>query len=146
VLGEAGARLLAYVMVKPMGLTEREAIEDAVATARYVFDVAAEHGVAARAALEPSFVPPGTSLERALLAGRYQPPSLWSVVEIVRRVHAAGELLVGLGDEGLSPTCAPSGCERCTPALRAALAEYNHTRDLRALQALDFGCCHVEYR
>ncbi|MGC4116237.1 MAG: hypothetical protein QM765_16995 [Myxococcales bacterium] len=90
-LAEHGARLLVYVLVKPLGLSEREAIEDVINTARYVFGLCKKLGVAARIALEPVFVAPGTKLEREFLAGRYQPPSLWSVVEILRRAHPLGE-------------------------------------------------------
>lgn len=140
-LGPHGARLLVYILVKPLGLSEREAIEDSVATARYVFEVARRHGVAARAAFQPVFVAPDTALERAYLEGRYQPPSLWSVVEIVRRVHPLGELLVGLSDEGLEPRRLPAGCERCSADLRRALAEYNRSRDLAALDAVRCDAC-----
>ena len=139
-LAGAKARLLVYLIVKPQGLSEAEAVEDAVASARYVFGVAARHGVPARAALQPVFVAPGTALEQEFLAGRYRPPSLWSVVEVVRRAHPFGELLVGLSDEGLEPHMVPSGCEKCTGALRAALAAYNRSRDLAVFAGLDCAC------
>lgn len=140
VLGQTGVRLLAYLSIKPGGLSEAEAIEDTVASARYVFEVAGRFGVQARAALQPIFVAPGTALEQEFQAGRYQPPSLWSVIEVVRRAHAGGELLVGLSDEGLAPARMPSGCERCTPTLRAALAQYNRSRDLRSFAGLECTC------
>ncbi|HEY3450441.1 MAG TPA: hypothetical protein VGK67_29065 [Myxococcales bacterium] len=142
-LGAHGVRLLVYVLVKPLGLSEREAIEDVIATARYVFSLAHRLGVAARIALEPVFVAPGTKLEKEFLEGRYQPPSLWSVVEIVRRVHPLGELLVGLSDEGLEPRRLPSGCEACSADLRASLAEYNRTRDPKALDAAHCAACEA---
>lgn len=138
VLAKPQARLLVYVLVKPLGLTEREAIEDVVNTARYVFSLAKKLGVASRIALEPVFVAPGTKLEQEFLAGRYQPPSLWSVVEILRRAHPLGEFLVGLSDEGLEPHRLPNGCEKCSADLRKAIAEYNRTRELKVLDAV---CC-----
>ena len=141
ILGEHGARLLVYVLVKPLGLSEREAIEDCVATARYVFEVAGRSHVQARIALEPVFVAPQTALEKEFVAGRYQPPSLWSVVEIVRRIHSLGELLVGQSDEGLSPQRIASGCARCDGELRRAFAAYNRTRDLSALSAVSCPDC-----
>jgi archaeosine synthase beta-subunit len=133
-------RLLVYLLVKPLGLTEAAAIEDAVASARYVFDVGREAGVAARVALQPVFVAQGTALETDFLAGRYHPPSLWSVVEVVRRVHGQGEVLVGMSDEGLRPHLVPRGCDRCTASLRAALIAYNQTAELAAFDGLDCEC------
>ena len=60
-------------------------------------------GVATRVALEPCFVAPGTPLDEAFRAGRYRPPWLWSVVEVVTRVAPLGRVLVGLSEEGLEP-------------------------------------------
>lgn len=136
VLSGAQARLLAYLLVKPAGLSEAEAIEDAVRSARYVFEVAGRLKVAARAALQPVFVAPGTQLERDFLAGDHRPVSLWSVVEVVKRAHALGELTVGLSDEGLGSQSRPQGCDRCTDALRGALGEYNRSRDLAVFSGL----------
>jgi radical SAM enzyme (TIGR01210 family) len=53
---EAGANLLTYLLVKPPHVSEREAINDAVQSAAYVFQVAQKYGVSARAAFEPVFV------------------------------------------------------------------------------------------
>jgi radical SAM enzyme (TIGR01210 family) len=140
VLSTSGARLLAYVLLKPMGLDEQAAIVDTMDTARYVFEVARECGVRARVALQPTFVAPKTPLEAEFLAGRYEPPSLWSVVDVVRQVHPLGEILIGLSDEGLEPQRAPAGCWRCTQALRAALVEYNRTHELGVFDTVNCNC------
>jgi hypothetical protein len=132
--------LLVYLLIKPMGLTEAAAIEDAVASARYVFDAAAAQRVRARVAFQPTFVAPGTPLELDFLAGRYLPPRLWSVLEVVRRTHALGEVTVGQSDEGLDPRMVPAGCARCTPALRRALTEFNRTQDPAVLDLAPCDC------
>ena len=139
-MGQTGCRLLSYVLLKPMGVEERAAIEDAVASAAWVHEVARRHGVQARVALQPTFVAPGTVLEKAFEEGRYLPPSLWSVVEVVRRAHPHGELHVGLSDEGLEPRRVPAGCPRCTEPLREALREYNRTRRVDVLDAVTCSC------
>lgn len=140
IIGQSGACLLAYVLIKPPGLSEAESIADAVESARYVFETAKKHRVNARVALQPSFVAPGTKVERDFLAGHYAPPNLWSVVSVVRQAHPFGELLVGLSDEGLEPRRMPSGCDSCTNELRAALTEYNRTRNLDALNKVQCNC------
>jgi len=134
------ARLLVYLLIKPMGLDESAAIEDAVTSAKYVFAVAAARGVRARVAFQPTFVAPGTALEQDFLAGRYAPPRLRSVVEVVRRTHALGEITVGTSDEGLDPRMVPSGCERCTPLIRRAIAEFNRTQDAHVLEGPSCDC------
>lgn len=140
VLAQAGARLLVYLLLKPLGLGEREAVEDAVSSARYVFDTAQRIGLPARVALQPVFVAPGTALEKAFLAGQYQPPSLWSAIETVQHIAPQGELLVGTSDEGLQPHRSPAGCPKCTPSLRAALVEFNRNHDVAQLSKLDCVC------
>jgi len=134
----APLRLLVYLLIKPPGLSERDAVKDAIASARYVAVVARREGVPARVAFQPVFVPPGTALEQEFLASRFKPPSLWSVLEVVRAVHGAIELSVGMSDEGLDPHLGPMGCTRCTASLKAALVDYNRTHELAALEGL---CC-----
>jgi hypothetical protein len=139
-LAEAGARLLAYVLLKPINTGEREAIEDSVETARKVFALGRDLKVPTRVALEPCFVAPQTPLYQAFEQGRYRPPWLWSVAEAVSRVAPLGPVQVGLSDEGMNPRQVPHNCERCTNRFRDALAAFNRTQDPAGLRALSCDC------
>lgn len=132
-LGEAGAGLLTYVMLKAMPMTEKDALQDVVATAEYVHEVASGYGVRARIALQPTFVVPGTRLAAEFLAGRYAPPSLRLVVEAVRRLAGFGDLLVGLWDEGLQPLAVPGVGSGCRDCLLRSLQDFNRTQDVGGL-------------
>jgi radical SAM enzyme (TIGR01210 family) len=136
----AGARLLVYVLLKPIDTGEREAIEDSVNTASTVFALGRELNVPVRVALEPCFVAPQTLLYRAFAEGRYRPPWLWSVAEVVTRVSPLGPVLVGLSDEGMNPRQAAHNCEKCTSRVRQALAAFNLTQDCLPLKALTCPC------
>jgi radical SAM enzyme (TIGR01210 family) len=141
VLAETGLGLLVNILLKPPGvLDDRAALADALATGQYVAALARRLRLRARLALQPVFVAPGTALEADFLAGRYQPPSLWTVVEAVRGLHGILETTVGLSDEGLEPHRSPAGCGRCDDALRAALRDYNRTRCLAAFADLACSC------
>jgi len=133
-----GVRLLVYALVKPPGLTEEEAREDTLATARYLARLSAD--VPLTMALQPAFVARGTGIEREYLAGRYQILSLWTVVEIVRAAAPLLPLHVALWDEGLSAGRLPAGCPACTDRLRAALRDFNATGDPAPLALLDCPC------
>ncbi|MFH1808438.1 MAG: hypothetical protein ABIJ09_06830 [Pseudomonadota bacterium] len=146
VLAQHGARLLVYLLIKPLGLDEDQAIADAVASSRYVFELATRLRVPAHVALQPVFVAPGTAIEKAWRAGHYQPPSLWSVIEVLRQVHPLGEVTVGTSDEGLDPRMAPRGCEGCTPSLQQALQAYNSTRNPESLRVVDCPECQMRGR
>jgi radical SAM enzyme (TIGR01210 family) len=132
-LGEAGADLLTYVMLKAMPMTENDALQDVVATAEYVQEVASSYGVRARIALQPTFVVPGTRLAAEFLAGRYAPPSLRLVLEAVRRLASFGDLLVGLWDEGLQPLAVPDAESGCRECLLRSFEDFNRTQDIECL-------------
>ena len=136
----AGAGLVAYVLLKPINTSERKAIEDSVATARKVLALGHELKCPTRVALEPCFVAPQTPLYHAFEQGRYRPPWLWSVAEVVSRIAPLGRVLVGLSDEGMNPLQAPHNCEHCTGRFRHALAAFNQTQDATGLSAVSCEC------
>lgn len=137
---DSGVDFLAYLLIKPPGLTEQEAIDDAVQSSVDLADLAAGIGVPIRLAFEPVFVPHNSHLEDMFERGEYQLGRLWSVVEVLRRCHGIAPLFVGLSDEGLSAGRFPRGCEDCDATLRAALQAYNGSQDIRGLTALDCDC------
>jgi radical SAM enzyme (TIGR01210 family) len=137
---EAGCNLLTYLLIKPPHLSEQEAVEDAIGSARYVFDTAAAHGVKARAAFEPVFICENTVLEDLFLSSSYRLVNLWSVVEIIGEVHGYGDIFLGLSDENLSMERMPSSCPRCTRTLIDEIERYNLTRDVSRLETLDCAC------
>src|SRR6185503_9984923 len=62
ILGDTGVDLLTYVMLKPLPMSDEDALSSVVRTAEYVHDVAASRAVRARIALELTFVVGNTSL------------------------------------------------------------------------------------
>jgi radical SAM enzyme (TIGR01210 family) len=74
--------LKCYVLVKPPFLTEKEALEEAVATARRVTGTPALEALS----FNPVSVHKNTLVEELFHAGDYSPPWLWTVVEVLRRV------------------------------------------------------------
>lgn len=135
-LADAGVGLLVYVMLKPMQMSDGEAVDDVERSAEYIHGVALRYGVRARIALNPTFVVPGTGLADDYRAGRYSPPSLALVGEAVRRLAGFGELRVGLWDEGLAPLAVPDGCGESREAILRALREFNRTQQCGALASL----------
>jgi len=137
---DGGAGLMVYVLLKPMDTGEAEAIDDSVSTIERVFELSKSLSLPARVALEPCFVGPGTELERAFRGGRYRPPWLWSVLEVLRRTTHLGEIHVGLSDEGLSPEEVARNCDLCSSRLREGLALFNDTGDLAPILAEECVC------
>ncbi len=141
VLGAHDVAALAYVLLKPPGLAERAALDDAVATVRHVFAAGRAAGLRhVTAAVQPVFVQADGVLEPLYRSGEYRPPWLWTVVELIRRVHGGGELQIGTADDTPPPIAVRANCGRCDAAVEAAIARYNRTLDLAALQGLDCPC------
>ena len=72
----------AYIFVKPILLNEKEAIDEAIETARYC----ADHNVD-RVSFCPATIHGGTLIERMWRKGAYQPPWIWSCIEIINTVR-----------------------------------------------------------
>jgi radical SAM enzyme (TIGR01210 family) len=136
-----GVGLLVYLLLKPAGTGEAEALRDVLRSGRYLAGLGRRLALPLRVALEPAFVPEDTDLQRELLAGRYTPPSLWTALRAARGLADDGLTVhVGLSSEGLPADHVASGCPECTPALRRALALFNETQDPASLAGLSCAC------
>lgn len=142
---KTGSRLRAYVLIGSPTLTESEAIEDAVQTADYVYDVANTRGIEAFIAFKPMFIPKGTEIERQFDLGEYKLPTLWSVVKVIKRTmdldsYQPNSIWVGMYDENLSNDRFSHNCGKCDPKLSAALVRFNGTQDSSEIENLTCEC------
>jgi len=142
-MGEADVDLVAYIMLKPFEISEAAALRDAQQSALYIHEVAADHGVRARIALEPTFVAPHTPLAKEYTLGRYTPPSLWLVRDATARIAQLGPLAVGMWDEDLQPLAIPSSCPSCRQDLITALHRFNVTQDPSFLEVSRCPCADI---
>ncbi|ENN96647.1 radical SAM domain-containing protein [Methanocaldococcus villosus KIN24-T80] len=71
----------AYLLIKPPFLTERDAIKDAISSAKKAFELGCS-----RISFCPITIHKNTVLEYLWKKGQYRPPFLWSVLEIIRSV------------------------------------------------------------
>lgn len=82
--------IVAYIFVKPLFLSEKEAIEDAVQTLLDLKELSKRIGIKIIPKLEPAVITSGSVLDIQNQAGKYEPVSLFSVVEIVMHAHKIG--------------------------------------------------------
>lgn len=133
-------RLLGYVLVKPVGLSEIEAIEDAVSTINDIFALGNRYHIPTRVAVQPVYIAKNSETFRKYVKGEYRLLKLWSIIEILKRTNSLGDISVGLNDEGLSDGLVVSSCPLCNPKVMDELRKYNGTNDLNALLQLDCTC------
>ncbi len=142
---EAGVDFACYVLIKPHGLSEKEAIQDAVNTAVHILGKADMYGVYGRVAFEPVFVVRNKPIEALFMAGQYKPPKLWSVVEVLAQTaerlgKTDGRIFAGLSDENLSGDRKASNCGVCDKEVETAIQRFNADQDASSLRNLDHEC------
>jgi radical SAM enzyme (TIGR01210 family) len=137
----AGAGVRTYVLLKPYGLTDSEAIAETVATVRAAFDMGSDE-----VSVEAAFVAPGSPLHRSFEDGNYCPPSLWSVVEVIRATTGFGPVYLGQFTDSPPPIAIPDSCPKCSHALRDCLDHYRATLDRATLDGLPDCECRKQIR
>ena len=113
-------RAKVYLLVKPVLTSECAAIEDAVKSAQY----AEEIGVS-RVSFCPSTIHKGTLMEILWRRGSYQPPWIWSTLEIIHRVRSSVKIPVIMDTAGFGTRRGPYNCKKCNSKLKDAIIKSN---------------------
>ncbi|MDK2974730.1 MAG: archaeosine synthase beta-subunit [Methanofollis sp.] len=124
----AGAGVKAYLLLKPLFLTEREAIDDM----KQSIDAVAPY--CGMISMNACTVQKKTELERFWRDQAYRPPYLWSILEVLGSV-----------DPGIPVFCDPVGgghirgphnCGTCDREIVAGINDYALTGDVELIRAL----------
>jgi len=133
----AGAGVKAYLLLKPLFLTEGEAVADMQTS---IQDVS---GHADLISMNPCTVQRTTELEFYWKRGAYRPPYLWSVLKILENapVHITCDPLGGGQRRG------PHNCGRCDYDIVKGIRDYSLNADRDLIGALlDIDCeCRKEW-
>lgn len=124
-------RSKAYLFVKPILTSEKEAIEDAVISAKYCEDIGVD-----RISFCPATVHKGTLMEVLWRRGSYQPPWIWSVLEIIKRVRSSIKIPVIMDTSGFGTRRGPFNCKKCNKKLKNLIIESNLNQTI----PMDFEC------
>ncbi len=130
-----GVRAKAYLLLKPPYLAEVEAIDDVV---RSVAEAAPHFDALS---VNPVHIQGGTVVEWLFRRGRYRPPWLWSLVEVLRRAaptRGAARLVSFPTAGGLAR--GPHNCGACDVRLLAAIEAASLDQRFEALDDLGCGC------
>jgi hypothetical protein len=130
-------RLLAYVMLKPSFLSEKEALDDAISTVKYAFKTVRADAVS----IEP------VSIGRFTMTGvlnhlqLYRPAWLWSVLECAKIAANLGEVRIGGYQFAPSYLKHAKNCQICTDKVRNEIRLFNETYRLSDLEKISHKCC-----
>jgi radical SAM enzyme (TIGR01210 family) len=113
----------AYIFVKPILVSEAQAISEAIETARYCDSIGVN-----RLSFCPATIHGGTVIERFWRKGAYQPPWIWSCIEIINRVRDELEIPALLDTSGLGSRRGPYNCKKCNKDLKHMIIANNLTQ------------------
>ena len=115
----------AYIFVKPILTSEIEAIEDAVASAKYAEKLGVD-----RISFCPATIHKGTLMEILWRRGSYSPPWIWSILEIIKRVRSSVEIPVVMDTSGFGTRRGPFNCKKCNKKFKNLIIETNLKQEI----------------
>ncbi|MGA8542279.1 MAG: archaeosine biosynthesis radical SAM protein RaSEA [Thermoplasmata archaeon] len=130
-----GLRAKAYLLLKPPYLTEQESVDDVVRSV----EVASPHFDAL--SVNPVHIQNGTVVEWLYHRGRYRPPWLWSVADVLARgaEKSGATRLVSFPTAG-GLARGPHNCGTCDARVLAAIEEASLAQEFGPLGDLDCAC------
>ncbi|HEY3361861.1 MAG TPA: archaeosine biosynthesis radical SAM protein RaSEA [Methanosarcina sp.] len=130
-----GATVKAYLMLKPLFLSESQALEDIV---RSIDDAAPYSDTIS---INLCNVQKGTLVEALWEKGQYRPPWLWSIIEILERAKAAHPNLPLMSDPvGAGSKRGPHNCKICSSEIADSLRTFSLTQNPEDLRIIDCEC------
>jgi radical SAM enzyme (TIGR01210 family) len=131
-------RAKAYLFVKPILTSEKDAIEEAIESAVYAESI----GVS-RISFCPATIHKDTLMELLWRGGSYQPPWIWSIMEIINRVRSSLKIPVIMDTAGFGSRRGPYNCKKCNSRLKSMIIESNLEQNIPE----DFECeCKDKWR
>ncbi|XRO75690.1 archaeosine biosynthesis radical SAM protein RaSEA [Methanocaldococcus sp. 28A] len=121
----------AYLLIKPLFITEKEAIEDAIYSANKCIELGCS-----RISFCPATIHKGSVMELFFNKNQYRPPFLWSVIEILKKVkeNNPNTLIMcdtsGIGSERGAHNL--YGC-KCNKLIKDKLEKFTLTQDLKVI-------------
>ena len=117
-------KIKAYIFVKPILLSEGDAIDEAIETARYCDSIGID-----RLSFCPATIHGGTVIERFWRKGAYQPPWIWSCIKIINTVRSELDIPSLLDTSGFGSRRGPYNCKKCSKDLKHIIIAKNLTQE-----------------
>jgi radical SAM enzyme (TIGR01210 family) len=129
-----GMRVRTYLLLKPLYLTERQAMLDTISSIDFA------HGLSDSISVNPVNVQRETQVESLFRRGDYRPPWLWTLVEVLRQGRSKTDIRVFSSPSGAGTSRGAHNCGKCDAGVIAAIERFAFTQDLKEFDGLDCGC------
>ena len=122
---EYDIRAKAYLLVKPILLSEKDAIKESIDSAYYAKEVGVK-----RIAYCPATVHTGTLMEALFKRGSYNPPWIWSTIKIMKEVRKNVDIPMIMDTAGFGTRRGPFNCKKCNSKLKNLIIESNLKQEI----------------
>lgn len=130
-----GATVKSYLMLKPLFLSEKEALEDIIQTVRDAVQYSDTFSI------NLCNVQRGTYVEYLWERKQYRPPWLWSIVDILQRTKKDfPDMIITSDPVGAGSKRGPRNCRECSHDVADAIRLFSLTQDLSCLEHLSCDC------
>lgn len=139
-IDEYDIRAKAYLLVKPILISEKQAIKESIDSAGYAKKVGVK-----RLAYCPATVHGGTLMDYLWKHGSYNPPWIWSTIEIIKQVRKNVDIPMIMDTAGFGTRRGPFNCKKCNAKLKSLIIESNLKQDIPK-ELEDFTCeCKIKW-
>lgn len=121
---DAGLSVRTYLLLKPLYVTESQAIEDTVNSALFA------DGYSAEISVNPLNVQYGTQTERMWKRGEFRPPWIWSLLEVFKRLHGKTQARLMSSPSGGGSQRGVHNCGDCDRKVLDAVEKYSFSQDI----------------
>ncbi len=129
-------RAKAYLLVKPILISEKQAIQESIKSAEYAKKVGVR-----RLAYCPATVHAGTMMDYLWKRGSYNPPWIWSVIEIIKEVRKNVDIPMIMDTAGFGTRRGPYNCKKCNSKLKSLIIKSNLEQEISPeLENYDCDC------
>ncbi|MGL4670020.1 MAG: archaeosine biosynthesis radical SAM protein RaSEA [Methanobacteriaceae archaeon] len=125
----------AYILVKPILVDENEAIKTAIDTAKYCEELGVD-----RVSFCPVTIHKGTLIENLWRKGAYNPPWIWTTIEIITQVRKEVNIPSFMDTSGFGSRRGPYNCKKCNSDLKNLIIESNLSQSVNELSDFDCEC------
>ena len=124
-IDEYDIRAKAYLLVKPILLSEKDALEESIESAYYAKKVGVK-----RLAYCPSTVHGGTLMDYLWKRGSYNPPWIWTTIEIIKEVRKNVDIPMIMDTAGFGTRRGPFNCKKCNAKLKSLIIKSNLEQEI----------------
>lgn len=127
-----GLMVRSYLLLKPLYLQERAAIDSAVQSARFADPFSDEISI------NPINVQKGTVIERIWKRGDYRPPWIWSLIEVFKQLSGTVNARLMSSPSGGGAQRGVHNCGECDERALEAVERFSFSQDVKDLNVT----CH----